>query len=207
LSARASCPPEVLGLLPWYPEGALGDAERGRVEAHAAACAACRRELALIEGSAEPETGTVPDRELLWARTLARIAQGDRSTAVALAPEPRARGWRVPMAAAAGVLIALGAGLWAGQRMRGDVASGREYQTANIPAQRSGAPELDVVFQPDASAEHIGAALRAIGGGIVSGPSPVSGIYRVRLGADADATRAAAQLRDGVASFAEPAPQ
>lgn len=202
MSARAACPPEVLELLPWYPEGALGDAERGRVEAHAAGCDACRRELALIDGSAEPEAGSLPDREKLWALTLARIAAGDRLPAAA--PAHRARTWRAALAAAAGVLLALGAGLWAGSRLGEE---GVRYEPASAAAAPPGrAPELDVVFQAQASAEQIASALREVNAEIVSGPSPVSSIYRVRLPQGSDATRAAEQLRRGVAGFAEPVP-
>lgn len=205
MSARAVCPPEVLALLPWYSEGGLGDAERGSVEAHAAGCAACRRELAFIDGSAEPELDSLPDREKLWANTLARIAAGDRLPERAARPRA-ARPWRLAFAAAAGVLIALGAELWAGRTLRGREA-GVEYRVAAETAAPPGArPELDVVFQPDASAERIGAALRDIEADIVSGPSPVSGIYRVRLRAGGDTVRAAEDLRSGVAQFAEPVP-
>jgi hypothetical protein len=207
MSASATCPQDVLDLLPWYPEGALGDAERGRVEAHAAACESCRRELAWIEGSAEPEAGAVPDRERLWARTLARIAAGDRSRVVLAPSVRRMRSWRVGLAAAAGLLIALAAGLWAGLRARSTDEGSESFQVATPPAGRSDGRELDVVFHPDASAERIRTALGELEAAIVSGPSPVSGIYRVRLPAEADPVRAAAQLRAGVASFAEPLPQ
>ena len=47
------CPEDVLGWLPWYAESgeaALGDRERGAVEAHAAECAECRAELDMIVG-------------------------------------------------------------------------------------------------------------------------------------------------------------
>jgi hypothetical protein len=202
MSARPACPPEVLALLPWYPEGALGDAERGRVEAHAASCEACRRELAYIEGSAEPGPETAPDRELLWARTLARIAEGERPAA----PARRPVRWRRNLAAAAGVLLALGVGILAGMTLNSDGGPAVYRVAAGTSAPSAGAPELDVIFRPDASAEQIAAALSEVEAGIVSGPSSVSGIYRVRLTVGSDAARAAEQLRAGVASFAEPLP-
>jgi hypothetical protein len=207
MSAPVTCPQDVLDLLPWYPEGALGDAERGRVEAHAAQCESCRSELAWIEGSAEPEAGAVPDRERLWARTLARIAAGDRSRVLLATPARRTRSWPIGLAAAASLLIALAAGLWAGLRARNVDDGSESFQVAAPPAGRSDGRELDVVFHPDASAQSIGAARGELEAAIVSGPSPVSGIYRVRLPADADPVRAAQQLRAGVASFAEPLPQ
>jgi len=202
MSTRVRCPSEVLDLLPWYPEGALGDAERGRVEAHAAECAACRHELGLIEGSAEPTPDALPDRERLWARTLSRISQSD-APRVPLSPS-RPRGWQVPLAAAAVVMIALGAGLWAGARFAG--GGGAVYEPAAESSAGGGARELDVVFRPEASADEIGAALRELDATIVAGPSPVTGFYRVRVSGPQAVARAAQRLRSGVASFAEPRP-
>jgi hypothetical protein len=78
----------------------------------------------------------------------------------------------------------------------------------SAPAPGAGGAALDVVFRPDATAERIHAALRAIGGEIVSGPTQL-GVYRVRLGPAADASAAAQVLRGegGVAAFAEQAPR
>jgi hypothetical protein len=208
MPAQAGCPPDVLELLPWYPEGTLGEAERGRVEAHAAECAACRHELDLIEGGAEPAPGMLPDRELLWARTLARIAQAERAPAPAPIAVPRARGWSVPLAAAAGLLLALAAGLWAGSRLaREPAAGGALYTPAAEQPEGDRARELDVVFRPEATALAIGSALRDLDAGIVAGPSPVTGFYRVRLADPGRVASAAQKLREGVASFAEPLPQ
>jgi anti-sigma factor RsiW len=207
MSAPAACPADVLDLLPWYPEGALGDAERGRVESHAAQCAACRHELALIDGSAEPGSEGLPDRELLWARTLARISAGESSGAAPAVRLPRARTQVVPWAAAAAVLLALAAGVWAGTRL-GAGGDPDSYTPAGVTPQPVGpGAELDVVFRPDASIDAIGSALRELDAAIVAGPSEVSGIYRVRLAAGSDAAEAARGLRAGVASFAEPLPQ
>jgi hypothetical protein len=202
MSPRATCPPDVLGLLPWYAEStSLSDAERARVEAHAAGCDACRRELAWVDGTGQPGP-PFPDRERIWARVQARIAQGERARA------PLRRGLRrraAPLAAGVAVALAFAAGLWAGSARRPRPDAGAEYRVASEPhtAPRAAA-ELDVVFQPGASAARIGSVLRALGAEIVSGPSPVSGVCRVRLAPGSDLQRAAEQLRSEVASFAEP---
>ena len=45
-----SCPPEILDWIPWYAEDALAETQRGAVEAHAAQCEECRKELAMLSG-------------------------------------------------------------------------------------------------------------------------------------------------------------
>jgi hypothetical protein len=120
-------------------------------------------------------------------------------------------GW-IPARAAAAVVAAAGAGalaMWLGSRV---LSQEPVYHTAAAPAEVAASAQpglaIDVVFRPDATAERIRAALRAIGGEIVSGPTQL-GVYHVRLSPSADASAAAQALRGegrGVASFAEPAP-
>ena len=50
------CPPDILELIPWYPEDGLSDAERGAVEAHAACCPECRP-IRGMSGRREPIDG------------------------------------------------------------------------------------------------------------------------------------------------------
>ena len=69
------------------------------------------------------------------------------------------------------------------------------------------APALDVVFADGAPAARITELLRALGGEIAAGPTPL-GRYRVRLPAGSDAAAAARRLRSegaGVVLLAEPA--
>jgi hypothetical protein len=84
------------------------------------------------------------------------------------------------------------------------------YRTAGeTPTLATEQPVLDVVFRDDADARRIRAALRAVNGQIVAGPTEL-GRYRVRLGAGADARAAAHALaaeEAGVAVYAEPAPR
>lgn len=220
---ETSCPEVVLASIAWYPD-ALSEERRGLVEAHAAQCPACRDEIACVRGEREPE-GVPSDAERVYARVLARIedheaglrggsVRADGPRAPRSRPARRGLFGARPAALAAGLAVALlcGAvgvvgGLWLG------AGTAPRYQTAadtgpaaSAPA---AAPALDVVFRPEARSEAIHAALRAIGGQIVSGPTQL-GVYRVTLGPSADVAAAARLLRgdgQGVASFAEPSPR
>jgi Fervidolysin N-terminal prodomain len=212
------CPPEVLEAIPFYPDG-LAEAQRGSLEAHAAACDDCRRELALMQGVPAEEPAEVPDAERVWARVLQLVSAEAGEAKLhperrAQAPPPAARGrWRriaarpLPLAASIALALAFGTlGTAAGSllllRDRAPV-----YETASAP--RDAGPSLDVVFRKDARAEEIQQALRAVDGSLVDGPSPL-GVYHVALPAGADVASAAAALRSEaghVAVFAEPPPR
>lgn len=205
-----SCPEDVLGWIPCYPDEGLSDAQRGAVEAHAASCQRCRDEIALVLGEAEPVVDPA-ETERALAKVLARTRSEERAPSVRVSP-PR-RVWhpsrRVRIALAACLALAFaGAGALSAVVLRG----GGEpvYRTAAEPAGVVGdQPLLDVVFREDADARRIRAALRAVNGQIVAGPTEL-GRYRVRLGAGADARAAARALAAedaGVAVYAEPAPQ
>jgi hypothetical protein len=214
--SEAACPADVLEAIPWYPDG-LGEAQRGALEAHAAACAECRLELAFVQGEAAEAPEDAPDAERVWARVLARVAAegGEAQVRSAPLPAPRravSRRWLgaaagpLPLAASIAFALALGAvGLAAGTLLGAPEAV---YRTASAPPVEGAAagPGLDLVFRKDASAGEIEAALRRIDGAVVGGPSPV-GRFRVALRPGADAEAAAAALRaeaDGVASLALP---
>ena len=227
--AELTCPAEILGWIAWYPDGGLSEAQRGAVEAHAAICEACRREIEVVAGLAEP-TDTARDSERLFARVLARIESES------LAAEPRGEEERRPAVAtalgrrraprlharrsaggptasgsvwAAGIAVALFfAGLWLVHTLQVARATPL-YHAASEPgaatAPASGVA-VDVVFRNDASAERINIELRGLGARIVSGPTQL-GRYRIELPKDADPEAAATLLRaegTGVASFAEP---
>jgi hypothetical protein len=216
LTRDAGCPEDVLMAIAWYPEGLDAEA-RGAVEAHAADCAACREEIAFVCGEASPELPR-EESERVYTRVMQRIEayeEGQRAGRAAVARGAR-RAFARPGLRAAALLLAACAGAAAaivGMRLgpSGDAvyrtASGTPDVSAAGPARAEVA--LDVVFQTDATAEHIHEALRAIGGEIVSGPTQL-GVYRVRLAPSADAGAAAKVLRGegkGVATFAELAPR
>jgi hypothetical protein len=205
------CPEDVLGWIPCYPDEGLSDAQRGAVEAHAASCRRCREEIALVRGEVEPAVDAA-ETEAVLARVLERTRAADppaRSGAPA-APRRRGRTRLTRIALAAGLALACaGAGALGALAVRG----GGEplYTTAAEPAPAAAdeRPLLDVVFHADADAGRIHAALRAVNGQIVAGPSEL-GRYQVRLGAGADARAAARALAAedaGVAVYAEPAGQ
>jgi hypothetical protein len=217
------CPAEILEWIAWYPDGGLSDAQRGAVEGHAAVCAACREEIAVLAGRAEAAVAPA-DPEQLFARVLALVeADGIESSPLASAaplvpsaPAPRreapARRRRSLWASggaqlAAGVTLAVLAGGLGGWLGREWLRSEPVYEVAGETTLASaGAVALDVVFRSDATAERIQTALRGLGAEVVAGPSSL-GRYRVELPPGADASAAAALLRaegTGVASFAEP---
>jgi len=212
LTHETGCPEDVLAAIAWYPDG-LDAERRGAVEAHAADCSVCREEISFLRGESPPPA-PVAESERVYARVLERIeAYEDRARGVERrAPRVLRASGRVPARAAAAVLAAAGVGalaMWLGSRV---LSQQPEYDTAAAPAEVVASAQsgraLDVVFRPEATAERIRAALRAIGGEIVSGPTQL-GVYHVRLSPSADAGAAAQVLRGegrGVASFAEPAP-
>lgn len=209
--SEAACPADVLEAIPWYPDG-LSAAQRGALEAHAADCAECRRELAFVRGAPAEAPVIDAEAERVWKRVLERIAAEDAQSSgsvVPLAPARPTRSALRPLALAASLALAVGLGaLGAVGALR--LAGGEEpvYRTATAAPEVSAAgPTLDVVFRKDATAREIDAKLREIGGGVVAGPSAL-GVYRIALAAGADAASAAAALRaesGGVATLAEPA--
>lgn len=214
---RSSCPSDVLGWIPWYPDG-LEEAQRGAVESHAAECRDCRDEIASLQGRAEP-TGPAPDPERIYAQVLARMeaspsdveppAESGSATRTTLPARPLPSGWRRieprrAMALAAGLLLALAIGAAGSQWLTGRTNEAPVYETASVSAgEPSNAVVLDVVFLEDASFSHISEALRAVDAQITSGPSQ-GRVYRLTLPAEADADAVALQLMGdhGVAMFA-----
>jgi hypothetical protein len=213
------CPVDVLEAIPWYPDG-LGEAQRGLVEAHVAACEDCRRELWMIHGEPVHDLPEAPDAERVWASVLERVAAEGGATplrtsrrAPGEAPlRAGSRSWvraasrPFPLAASIALAVAFGAlGTAVGSQLGGDDQP--VYRTVTVPPEVSAAgPALDVVFRKSASAEDIERALREVGGSVVDGPSGL-GVYRVALRPGADVRGAAGSLRGdegGVASLAEP---
>ncbi len=228
---KPSCPPLILEWIAWYPDGPLTDAQRGAVEVHAAECAACREELAILSERADA-TAAPGDPEQLFERVLARIeasllAEGPDATANALAlaregmgpvrsaPARRRRGlsWRHRGALAAagfGLVALVGALGWLGRDWVSpvdDAGAGEIYRTASeSPPVAVTGVALDVVFRSETSAEQIHTVLRGLGANVARGPTEL-GRYRLVLPPGSDARAAAALLRaegTGVASYAEP---
>ena len=220
-----TCPPEILDWIPWYAEDALADAQRGAVEAHAAQCEECRKELAMLNGGPAP-SAAAPDPEAVFARVLARIETegmggGPAGVGSRLAPAPARsaprlrdarRGGRHSMsrnALAAAFVLSVATAGWFANEALGSLG-GVLYRTASAPEATplvaDSGVRLDVVFRGDVGIDRINTDLRALGAVVVAGPSQ-AGRYRVALPEGSDASAAAAMLRaegTGVASFAEP---
>ena len=184
------------------PDG-LDEARQGAVEAHAADCAACRDEIAMVlapnPGAVAPAVAA-PDAGRLYADVRARIRAAEELAPTRRAPTatPR-RSWRgqsVRSALAAGLAtLALGGALGVAL---GATLFGRAepvYRTASeAPAPTAAGPALEIVFRDDATAADIHQALRATGATMSSGPTPL-GVYRVSLSAGADALVSRGVLR------------
>jgi putative zinc finger protein len=222
-SLATGCPPDILELIPWYPDEGLTDAERGAVEAHAAGCVDCRREIHGAFGEIDLPADA-PAAERVLAKVFERIAERSRPLPLSkpesnqppptLSPPrragpPRRASWHAAWAsAAAAAAVILGLLFLAPGAMRLLVGPTDTYRTATAPptAVRAAGPELEIVLRSEATASQLHTALRALDAELVAGPTEL-GRYRVRLPAGADASAAAAALRaseTGVASFAEP---
>jgi len=202
--AEPGCPAEVLAAVPWYPDE-LSREERDAVEAHAATCPDCRRELEARLSEADAAGPPPPDPDAAFTRVLARIEHDEAEKLHQWARAPRRRRavrWlrerEVPLpgtgttvtvarglsaAASFGVLLAAVA-LFLGVVPDGD-------GDGDVAAR----PVIDVVFRDDLPAREMAEALERIDGEIVAGPSR-RGRYRVRLPEGASPEAAAQALAD-----------
>jgi len=206
------CPPEVLDWIAWYPEGGVPDTVRGRIEAHAAECTACRQEISLLSGDAAELEAPLPDADAVFQRVLAGIEEEAHVPSVLplrpVATPPRRARWHESRSAllAAGIALAVvcaGIGGVAGSFWSSPEP--RYQQATAAPSVGSaGGPQLQLVFEPGASMRSVQTALRGVGGTLVSGPS-AGGVVHVALPAGSDAMAAAETLRaqPGLAVFVE----
>ncbi len=190
----------VQQMLPWYVTGRLDDSERGRIEAHLAACPHCQAELdwerrlqALHASSAsdDPDTDTDGGASARWdalrlrAQTRwGRMWQGmwpamwqrlrhrlRRSTTEGPPASPR---WLTPLSlTAVGALSVVSVGLW--------MHSGGEptYRTLSAPGEIPAADAI-VMFDPAISEQAMRAALAIAGARVVGGPT-AAGAWLLQL--------------------------
>lgn len=213
-SAGANCPPEVLALIPWYPDGPLSSAERGAVEAHAASCAACRQEIqSLLEEEVSSDPPTTQAARVL-DRVLGRIEATEASDALrrsaplrSMPPAGlRAAPPRRRLARVAG--LALAAGIGAVAALSAPALLERiSYRTATSEESlQPGGPLIEMIPREELSVAEFRAALRRIEGEVIGGPLGMHGRYRVRLPVGSDPAAVAKQLRSedgGIATYAE----
>lgn len=163
LGQRSGCADDgVRDALPALLHGRLAGAERARVEAHVAGCAACAAELAVLRDVRGALAAGAPRLELDAIAATVRAATVPASTpalvpgarvapaaplapAWAVGPAPvagsRWRGARAWRALAATVLVAAGtAGVWLGQGSSANRATAPNAGVAVAPAARVGTP-------------------------------------------------------------------
>jgi len=210
---------EAWNLLPWLANGRLSPADREWMEAHVFSCEACRDELAAQKRvSSQMRTdasapASVPSDEQrsfdkLWSRIEA--AEGaDVGSTPRVAPVVRPRGSVIRWLAAAVVVQGFGLALLGFHALRTPDA-GADFRTVStVENARSLAPEIRIVFAPEASISSINTLLSHQGLTLVAGPG-ASGNYTAALSADAVAAGASASSvaavisRDPNVTFAQP---
>ncbi len=212
---------EVNLLLPWYQNATLAAGERARVEAHLAACAPCRGELALVQDTAQAvrELDEAEPAPAPWA--YARLEVRMNEAEAARLPNRLAAWWAalwqqpVPVPVFRRAAVGVFAVLLAQAVVIGGLAlrERREaYRVLGGPsACQAPAACLQVVFTETATEAAIRQALLKARVQIVEGPSAL-GRYTLALnggGAAPEAVeRALAALREdgAVVKFAERAP-
>jgi anti-sigma factor RsiW len=187
-------PSETELLLPWYAAGTLNRREMAEVEAALANDPELARRLEWVRAEfaqeiyINEEAAAPPDNDVkaLFAKIDALPARrsaaavptsfADRIAEFLAALSPRTLAWS---AMAAGLAIALQAGLIAGIMFKETSPGG--YETASAPASTPGDGAYVLIrFQPQASAADIASFLTANKLSIVEGPSG-GGLYRVRV--------------------------
>jgi len=174
---------DMQALLPWYAAGSLADSEAARVQQHLRDCPECRAELAwqrrLIETAAPLPAGL--DQEGALARLMPRLDEAAAPLAQPIAkPSPVAqapsrfasalldwlrgpgdwKGWAI--AAQAAVIVVLAANMLPANPPPAYRALG------NAPA---AAPDVLVVFKPEASVQDVQRLLKGSGARLVGGPT------------------------------------
>jgi hypothetical protein len=207
---------EAWDLLPWLATGRIQAADREWVEAHVQGCADCRAELeaqrmlsaSMASAGASPVAAASDEQrsfDKLWARIEAAEAATPAATGTGDA-SPRGPSRTVRWLAAAVVIQGFGLALFGLNALR----SPEEFRTvANVEQPRVQAPEVRIVFAPDASIGSINTLLAHQGLSIVAGPG-ISGNFTAALSADAVASGASAESvaavisRDPNVTFAQP---
>jgi anti-sigma factor RsiW len=194
-------------LLPWYAAGSLREVEAARVQEHLRNCAACREDLAwqrkLLETEAPLPAGLDPERAL--ARLMPRL---DQAPAVPASPMS-------PLVRLPGLLLTWlrGHGGWQGWALAGQFAAICVLAVLALPrteapayqALGSGqavAPDVLVVFKPEARVQDVQRILQAEGAHIVGGPT-VTGAYMLDVEAPRQARLLAALRADPSVELAE----
>jgi hypothetical protein len=209
---------EAWNLLPWLATGRVQPSDREWLEAHVHTCAECRAELdaqrqlaGRMQSAAEATDATSDEQrsfDKLWARIESAEAASIKATVTqGAAPAGRGSSRTVRWLAAAVVIQGFGLALFGLNAVR-EPAS--DYSTVSrVEPVRTNAPEVRIVFAPEASISNINTLLAHQGLSIVAGPG-VSGNFTAALSADAVAAGASAESvaavisKDPNVTFAQP---
>lgn len=217
---------EAQDALPWLANGTLAGAELERVQAHVAACARCRADLALLHTARAAGPG--PDLDWDPERALARLqprllsqtqTPGDAPHAAsvptpAAAPDQPAPGllqrWRTRLAANDGAWLRTAVAAQFGAIAVLATLLARTAGQADVPdayhalgaAGASDAARLVVTFRPDTPEAELRRIVRAGGAHVVGGPTVTDAWL---LGVDGDTAPVLARLRaEPAVTLAEP---
>lgn len=200
---------EAIELLPWLANGSLTADERETVQAHAASCVICRRELAELQALQTAIDSTVhesevpaPDMRRINARIDAQLARASRprellSTLRRMFSSP----WRVAFATQTVALLVVAA-LW----LRPDDTE-PAFRTLTAVDPLPAGHYVRVVFDPTLGERDVATLLEANGLDIVSGPSE-RGVVTLRFADEANTEQRDAIIesmrKDDRVLFAQP---
>jgi hypothetical protein len=206
-------------LLPWFVNGSLRREVHSDLDAHLAACADCRSEVALqmkVRDSLSREdvrqASTQSSFDQLWARIEAQGDAADDTHAPADLPvipaaKPRsARAAGMPRWLVAAVVVqAVGLVTLGWFTLNNSPRVAANYQTLSSPATSVERGRIRAVFAPDLELRELQALLASAELTIVAGPTE-SGVYTLaptKEKADIDAALAGLR-RNATVRFAEP---
>lgn len=214
---------ELEELLPFYANGRISDADKGRVEAALAGDAELAARLDIIR---DDMAETVLLNERLGAphraleKLMAKIEAEPRQVPLLTRAKGGFLGWlgsllasqpprRLAYASAAAVaLIALQGIAITGLALR---EGGAGFQTASAPGARASERYVLLSFAPEAKAGDIASFFKRFDASVVDGPR-ANGFFKVRVGdaslsaAQVDAIAARMKTESAIVSFVAPAP-
>lgn len=207
-------------LLPWFVNGSLRREVRSDVDAHLAACADCRSEVALqmkvrdsLTGEGAKQESTKSSFDQLWSRIEAHgdAADDDAESPVDLPPAAvagsrKARVGAMPRWLAAAVVVqAVGLVTLGWFTLNNGTSTSPDYQTLSSPASSTAVGQIRAVFSPDLQLGELQGLLASSQLTIVGGPTE-AGVYTLAsTKGKTDVDAALAGLRDNTAvRFAEP---
>ena len=175
-SLRPSEHDAVQELLPWFVTGTLSPAETERVEAHLAACEACREDLAFERKLAHGVASLPLNADDGWQAMKLRMAESRSNGAVRLLRRRVPLAWAMVGSLAASVAFAV---VLTGVRPSTPPASQPAYHTLGSAA-ADAQGQVVVLFRPDTTEQQMRVVLEAQGARLVDGPT-AAGAYVLHI--------------------------